>query len=203
MLSCGYCSKIFGRSFIFRRHMAVHKKKRLSQPHLIWKKWCWKWLMLRAVLSKFESRGGSFNGVKLKWELIRAVSDRQIQESFEIVPWITSPACTSIRACHTETMAKESIDIHSTAFSSGGYLGCWPKWSEGKTFLQNYIKYCYSNRHVIVTDIATSAKDIVYFLSNFRIECKNIFLFNHPRYRTEAVAYDMVEGIKDGHKVSA
>ena len=27
LLSCGYCSKIFGRSFNFRRHMAVCKKK--------------------------------------------------------------------------------------------------------------------------------------------------------------------------------
>ena len=50
-----------------------------------------------------------------------------MQESFEIVPRITSRACTSIRACHTETVAKGSIDIHSTAYPSRGYLECWPK----------------------------------------------------------------------------
>ena len=77
------------------------------------------------------------------------------------------------------------------------------KGGEGKTFLQNYIKYNYSGRRVIVTDIATSTKDIAYFLSKFPLECKDIFLFNHPCSTTETIAYDMLEGIKDGHKVSA
>ena len=56
---------------------------------------------------------------------------------------------------------------------------------------------------MIATDIATSTKDIVYFLSKFKLECKDIFLFNHPYSRTETVAYDMLECIKDGHKLSA
>ena len=61
----------------------------------------------------------------------------------------------------------------------------------------------YSNRHVIATDIATSTKDINYFLSKFPLECIDIFLFNNPCSTTETVTYDMLEGIKDGHKVSA
>ena len=77
------------------------------------------------------------------------------------------------------------------------------KGSEGKTFLQNYIKYYYSDRRVIATDIAIDTKNIAYFLSKFPLECKNIFLFNHPCSTTETVAYDMLEGIKDGHKISA
>ena len=56
---------------------------------------------------------------------------------------------------------------------------------------------------MIATDIATNTKDIAYFLSKFPLECKDIFLFNHPCSRTETVAYDMLESIKDGHKVSA
>ena len=74
---------------------------------------------------------------------------------------------------------------------------------EGKTFLQNYVKYYYSDRRVIATDVATSTKDIAYFLSKFPLECKDIFLLNHPCSTAETVAYDMLEGIKDGHKVSA
>ena len=70
------------------------------------------------------------------------------------------------------------------------------KGGEGKTFLQNYIKYNYSGLRVIVTDIATSTKDIAYFLSKFPLECKDIFLFNHPCSTTETIAYDMLEGIK-------
>ena len=77
------------------------------------------------------------------------------------------------------------------------------KGGEVKTFLQYYIKYYYSNRRVIVTDIATSTKDIAYFLAKFPLACKDIFMFNHPCSRTETVANDMLEGIKDGHKVSA
>ena len=77
------------------------------------------------------------------------------------------------------------------------------KGGEGKTFLQNYIKYYYSSRRVIATDIATSTKDIVYFLSKFKLGCQDIFLFNHPSSKIETVAYGMLEGIKHGHKVSA
>ena len=74
---------------------------------------------------------------------------------------------------------------------------------EGKTFLQNYIKYYYSDRRVITTDIATSTKDIAHYLSKSPLECKDIFLFNHPCSTTDVVAYDLLEGIKDGYKISA
>ena len=100
-------------------------------------------------------------------------------------------------------MAKGNIEIHSTAYPSGGYLGRWPKGRWREDFPSNYIKYYYSNRGVIATDIATSTNDIAYFLFKFLLECKDIFLFNHPRSTTKTVAYDMLEVIKDGHKVSA
>ena len=77
------------------------------------------------------------------------------------------------------------------------------KGAEGKTFLQNYIKYYYSDRRVIATDIATNAKNLAHFLTKFPLECKDIFLFNHPCSTTDTIAYDMLEGVKDGYKVSA
>ena len=77
------------------------------------------------------------------------------------------------------------------------------KGSEGKTFLQNYIKYYYSDRRVIATDIATSAKNLAHFLAKFPLECKDIFLINHHCSTTDIIAYDMLEGVKDGYKVSA
>ena len=77
------------------------------------------------------------------------------------------------------------------------------KGGEGKTFLQNYIKFYYSDRRVIATDIATDTKNLAHFLTKFPLECKDIFLFNHPCSTTETIAYDMLEGIKDGYKVSA
>ena len=60
LLSCGYCSKILGRSFNFRRHMAVWKKKLLSKPHLIWKKWYLKWLVLRGSIVEICELGRQF-----------------------------------------------------------------------------------------------------------------------------------------------
>ena len=77
------------------------------------------------------------------------------------------------------------------------------KGAEGKTFLQNYIKYYYSDRRVIATDIATNAKNLAHFLTKFPLECKDIFLFNHPCSTTVTIAYDMLEGVNDGYKVSA
>ena len=72
-----------------------------------------------------------------------------------------------------------------------------------KTFLQNYIKYYYSDRRVISTDMATNAKNLTYFLTKISLACKDIFLFNHPYSKTESIAYDLFEGIKDGYKGSA
>ena len=75
--------------------------------------------------------------------------------------------------------------------------------SKGKTSLQNYIKYHHSDRRVITTDIATGTKDIGHYLSKFPLECKDIFLFNHPCSTAETIVFDLLEGIKDGYKVSA
>ena len=69
-------------------------------------------------------------------------------------------------------------------------------------FPSNYIKYHYSARRVITTDIATRTKDIAHYLSKFPLECKDIFLFNHPCSTADVVAYDLLEGIKDGYKIS-
>ena len=76
------------------------------------------------------------------------------------------------------------------------------KRGDEKTFLWTYIKSHNSGRRVIVADIAISTKDIAYFLSKFPLGCKDMFLFNHSCYMTEPVAFHMLEGIKDGHKVS-
>ena len=66
------------------------------------------------------------------------------------------------------------------------------KGRESKTFLQNWIKYDYSIWRVIVTDMATNAKDLAYFLTKFPLACKDIFLFNHPCSTKESIAYDLL-----------
>ena len=69
--------------------------------------------------------------------------------------------------------------------------------NEGKTFLQNYICNYYGTR-VVATDIAGRKKNIAHYLAKLPLECKDIFLFNHPASASEAVAYDLLEDIKDG-----
>ena len=52
--------------------------------------------------------------------------------------------------------------------------------NEGETFMQHYIRHHYGDRRVVVTDIAGRKKDIAHYLSKLPLECKDIFLFNHP-----------------------
>ena len=70
--------------------------------------------------------------------------------------------------------------------------------NEGKTFLQNYISNYYGSRRVVATDIAGRKNNIAHYLVKLPLECKDIFLFNHPATASEAVAYDLLEDIKDG-----
>ena len=70
--------------------------------------------------------------------------------------------------------------------------------NEGKTFLQNYISNYYGSRRGVATDIAGRKKNIAHYLTKLQLECKDIFLFNHPASASEAVAYDLLEDIKDG-----
>ena len=72
--------------------------------------------------------------------------------------------------------------------------------NEGKTFLQNYISNYYGSRRVVATDIAGRKKNIAHYLTKLPLECKDIFVFNHPASAPEAVAYDLLEDIKDGRK---
>ena len=74
--------------------------------------------------------------------------------------------------------------------------------NEGKTFVQQYIRHHYGDRRVAVTDIAGRKKDIAHFLSKLPLECKDIFLFNHPASSSDCVAYDLLEAIKDGSILS-
>ena len=69
---------------------------------------------------------------------------------------------------------------------------------EGKTFLQIYISNHYVSRRVVATDIAGRKRNIAHYLAKLPLECKDIFLLNHPAPASEAVAYDLLEDIKDG-----
>jgi hypothetical protein len=70
--------------------------------------------------------------------------------------------------------------------------------NEGKTFIQNYIHHQYGDRRVVMCDITGNKKHIAHYLAKVGLGCKDIFLFNQPCSSYESVAYDLLEGIKDG-----
>ena len=203
-LVCANCSKMFGRSFNFKRHMAVCKKKsveatksdmeammlEMTQAERQYRQKLEVGETVSTLLNSNEhlSEESLSNEYKKALKMYRQsqVQHVPVYEHATLKPW------------QKEVLTFIQQPTHREVIWVVGQKG-----GEGKTFLQNYIKYNYSGRRVIVTDIATSTKDIAYFLSKFPLECKDIFLFNHPCSTTETIAYDMLEGIKDGHKVSA
>ena len=204
LFSCGYCSKIFGRSFNLRRHMAVCKKTSVepTTPDM-------KEMMLEMTNAERQYRRNLEVGQAVSTLLNsnENLSEESLTDKYKKalklyresqVRHVPGYEYATLKPWQKEVLTFIQQPTHREVIWVVGQKG-----GEGKTFLQNYIKYYYSNRRVIATDIATSTKDIAYFLSKFPLECKDIFLFNHPCSRTETVAYDMLEGIKDGHKVSA
>ena len=203
-LVCANCSKMFGRSFNFKHHMAVCKKKsveatksdmeammlEMTQAERQYRQKLEVGETVSTLLNSNEhlSEESLSNDYKKALKMYRQsqVQHVPVYEHATLKPW------------QKEVLTFIQQPTHREVIWVVGQKG-----GEGKTFLQNYIKSNYSGRRVIVTDMATSTKDIAYFLSKFPLECKDIFLFNHPCSTTETIAYDMLEGIKDGHKVSA
>ena len=104
----------------------------------------------------------------------------------------------SLSAIHKQALElyKQSRVQHANRYENVT-LRLWQR-NEGKTFLQNYISNYYGSRRVVATDIAGRKKNIAHYLAKLPLECKDIFLFNHPASASEAVAYDLLEDIKDG-----
>ena len=70
-------------------------------------------------------------------------------------------------------------------------FGSWEhEKNKGKMLFQNYISNYFGSRRVVATDIAGRKKNIAHYLAKLPLECKDIFLFNHPASASEAVAYN-------------
>ena len=73
------------------------------------------------------------------------------------------------------------------------------KGNEGKSFFQNYVEKFFGIRRVMCTNLNTKSANINLILASQSLTCKDIFLFNIPRYaKIYELAYDSIEGIKDG-----
>ena len=186
LLSCGYCSKIFGRSFNFGRHMAVCKKKSVEPTTLDVKE-----MILEMTIAERQYRRNLEVGEAVSTQLNsnENLTEESLTDKYkkalklyqESQVWhVPAYEHATLKPWQREVLTFIQQPTHREVIWAVGQKG-----GEGKTFLQNFIKYYYSNRRVIVTDIATSTKDIAYFLSKFPLECKDIFLFNHPCSRTE------------------
>ena len=203
-LACTHCSKVVGRSFNFRRHIAVCKKKSVEAN-----KSDTEAIMLEMTSAEREYRQKLEVGETVS-TLLHAnehLSEESLMEKYKKalklyrqsqVQRVPVYEQATLKPWQKDVLAFIQQPSHREVIWVVGQQG-----GEGKTFLQNYIKYHYSNRRVITTEIATSTKDIAHYLSKFPLECKDIFLFNHPCSTTDVVACDLLEGIKDGYKISA
>ena len=190
---CPECGKIFGRKFHLKRHKLLHKKTVNGQ----------------AVLDEMKCNA-HLNKEQL--ELGKDVANN-LQE-YDDIPE------QSLSATHIQALElyKQSRVQHANRYENVT-LRLWQhkvisfidaphlrqvfwivgaRGNEGKTFLQNYISNYYGSRRVVATDIAGRKKNIAHYLAKLPLECKDIFLFNHPASASEAVAYDLLEDIKDG-----
>ena len=76
--------------------------------------------------------------------------------------------------------------------------------NEGKTFFQKYVSSLYGYKRVNYMEMVAKSKDIFHVLSKQTLACKDIFLFNISRnLKTSDVAYDAIEGVKDGLVLSS
>ena len=77
---------------------------------------------------------------------------------------------------------------------------------EGKTWLQNYIKYKYGDRRVVKgISLQTKSGHITHALTKHPLATADIFLFNIAKCvdTFTEINYDMLEGIKDGELFSS
>ena len=176
LLSCGYCSKIFGRSFNFRRHMAVCKKKSVESTTLDMKE-----MILEMTNAERQYRRNLVVGEAVSTLLNsnENLSEESLTDKYKKalklyrelqVRHVPAYEHATLKPRQKEVLTFIQQPTHREIIWVVGQKG-----GEGKTFIQNYIKYYYSNKRVIATDIATSTKDIAYFLSKFPLECKDIF----------------------------
>ena len=164
-------------------------KNPLVQQNLIWKTQCSNWFLLKKQyrqkvevgeivstllnsnedLSEESLTGEYKKGLKLYRQ--SQVQRVQVYKNAMLKPW------------QKKVMTFIQQPTHREVIWVIGQQG-----GEGKSFLQNYIKYHCSDRRVITTDFATGTKDIAHYLSKFPLECKDIFLFNHPCSTAETIA---------------
>ena len=202
-LKCMYCSKMFIRSYNLRRHSKKCPSKSGKQPthdrdrvlfqmrfnqHQFLSQ-----LELGGLVSNLLVEHDDLSEHSLTEEnrtALRLHRQYQIPHMSEFENAILKPWQEEVMTFINQFSKREVIWIVGK------------KGKEGKTFLQDYIKYYHGERRVIATDITGHKKNIAHFLGKCALACKDIFLFNHPCSTTDSVAYDLLEGIKDGRILS-
>ena len=190
---CPECGKLFGRKFHLKRHKLLHSKTVNGQ----------------AVLDEMKRNARLY---KEQLELGKDVANN-LQEYDDIPEQSLSATHKQALELYKQSRVQcpnryESVTLRLwqskvISFMDSPHLRqvIWivgARGNEGKTFLQNYISNYYGSRRVVATDIAGRKKNIAHYLAKLPLECKDIFLFNHPASASEAVAYDLLEDIKDG-----
>ena len=202
-LNCRHCSKVFARMYTLKRHVRIcaqkavkvcnHDVASILSEMYSQESWFQSQLKLGGVVANLLHEHENLSEHSLSDEqkaALRLYRRSKIPHMCEFENATLKPWQEEVMSLIQTPSNREVIWI----------VGKWGK--EGKTYLQDYIKYYYSERRVIATDVTGNKKNIAHFLSKCPLECKDIFLFNQACSSDENVAYDLLEGIKDGRILS-
>ena len=161
-------TSVFGWLFNFRRHIAVCKKKSVEATESD----------MEAVIIEMTSAEREYRQKLEAGETVSTLlhasehlSEESLMDKYKKalklhrqsqVQHVPGYENATLKLWQKEVLAFIQQPTHREVIYVVGQQG-----GEGKTFLQNYIKYHYSDRRVITTDIATCTKDIAHYLSKF------------------------------------
>ena len=165
---CEHCDKTFARKFNLSRHLIdcqatkqkmndnilLQKLKHSSDLHL-------QTLELGKSISQCLNDHPEIIEESLQPEFKQALSLYQQSRATIDVNTIT------LKPWQTKVLSLIDVPTHREVFWIVGKKG-----NEGKTFLQNYIRYYFGDRRVVTTEINGRKKDIAHYLSKLPLECK-------------------------------
>ena len=191
--ACEHCDKTFARKFNLNRHL-IHclatkktKEQKIQQRLKYFSDLHLETIELGKSIAKCLNENPDFIEESLPQEDKHALSLYQRSRSTIDVNTIT------LKPWQSKVLTFIDLPSDREVFWIVGKKG-----NEGKSFLQNYIRFFFGDRRVVTTDINGRKKDIAHYLTKLPLECKDIFLFNNPASTSEVIAYDLLEAIKDG-----
>ena len=200
-LQCYHCDKIFSRKYTLKRH-SIHcdgdklKNEEEEEEHIT------KELVKENDEYKKQlHRGEIISRILNKEDIMEESLNESNKKALEIYKLFSAMNHANIKLRNWQKDLLHHLDEPHERKIIWVY---GVEGNEGKTFFQKYVSSLYGNKRVNYMDMVSKSKDIFHVLSKLTLTCKDIFLFNISRnLKTSDVAYDALEGVKDGLVLSS